>query len=966
MQTVLTYLSYRLRASDEPFRLIGTAMDTHDSGFDGTHRGGSGNKAACLANNIQAFIGRSLSTHARVVATRPSLSMFVSACLVVVSLAGLPFLHFETSDTLFFPTETYTAVATERLRAEFLEDRILQLYAVADSSSGEPGMFYPGSFTKLGRELDQIVNLRTGDGLGWEDVCDRVERENCTIQSPFHYLRDLIDAVGRDFDVPGGLNFDIPAGLGEIEGLANATESFCRRVPNVCYRMFEKVNGQLIAGVSRDSNDGVTAASVRIFLSLDSINTKKSAAYEAAVHEYVLGPDFTKARSQREHYKFFDLSPSVLDKESSRPASSEGHLMGISFFLVLVFLCCAIAAPSGPPSRVVLGVACLGVICLSLACALGLSGYAGVPMTAMTILMCFTLIGVAVDDIIVIVHTYDRLPGEPNPENVAARVAESLQTSGSAITLTTVTTFVGLVSASFVDMPIVSFFCKSTAFGIFAVYMLQLTLFVPLFIICEKRRCSGERSSCMCLPVAVEHNKKLGDDEDVVEAEPPTRRNLAYQVVTAPAVGGGCGIMQKLAVLLSTSRVIQTSILIAFLAATVFGAHFSTQISTESDLTSYFIDESFIHEYFDTNRELYSSQTPYYLVLDNPQGGVMETDDRRAKIDLFLERLEATGFAWPYNNWLTAFDKYLLHNRSAGARTTVAEERAAYQSDPAAYAARVQEFLNAPAFIFNETEFVRPWSFKTNIVFENGLLKRSRIVMLYEADFSNQTRYIENFHTEHALLFPTGSQCEHYQRGVFCNCFIPGSYAVAPAIQRGAQREKVMKSLVFGNLAFSCLAVTAVVMLVLDPFVGLFVGVIVLAIDALVLAALGIMGSKLDMVAFLCLCMTIGLTVDYSTHTVHAYMHAKGKPDQRLYQTITSMGVSIVSGGGSTLLGIAVLGFASSEAFRSFFKVLGTAIFLGTLVGVLVSPLLMRVIHGCIRVLMSLTRRARAPSDRPT
>eukprot|EP00419_Tripos_fusus_P050239 CAMPEP_0172840378 /NCGR_PEP_ID=MMETSP1075-20121228/29277_1 /TAXON_ID=2916 /ORGANISM="Ceratium fusus, Strain PA161109" /LENGTH=92 /DNA_ID=CAMNT_0013684205 /DNA_START=21 /DNA_END=296 /DNA_ORIENTATION=+ len=92
--------------------------------------------------------------------------------------------------------------------------------------------------------------------------------------------------------------------------------------------------------------------------------------------------------------------------------------------------------------------------------------------------------------------------------------------------------------------------------------------------------------------------------------------------------------------------------------------------------------------------------------------------------------------------------------------------------------------------------------------------------------------------------------------------------------------------------------------------------------------------------------MTIGLVVDYSTHTSYTYLQHAGTPDEKLLQSMSRMGASVLSGGGSTLLGISVLAFASSEAFRTFFKILGTAIFMGTLVGITVSPVLLRILHG--------------------
>mmetsp|Transcript_58673 Transcript_58673/g.191346 ORF Transcript_58673/g.191346 Transcript_58673/m.191346 type:complete len:156 (+) Transcript_58673:105-572(+) len=135
-------------------------------------------------------------------------------------------------------------------------------------------------------------------------------------------------------------------------------------------------------------------------------------------------------------------------------------------------------------------------------------------------------------------------------------------------------------------------------------------------------------------------------------------------------------------------------------------------------------------------------------------------------------------------------------------------------------------------------------------------------------------------------------------------------------------------------------------MIMLHPLIGIFVGALVLCLDAMVLGLLTLYGAKLDFVAFLCLSMTIGLVVDYATHTCHAYVHHKGSLDEKLFHAMGNMGSSVLSGGASTVLGISVLAFAGSKAFRTFFYVLGTAVTIGTLVGIAISPVLLRSLHG--------------------
>jgi hypothetical protein len=225
------------------------------------------------------------------------------------------------------------------------------------------------------------------------------------------------------------------------------------------------------------------------------------------------------------------------------------------------------------------------------------------------------------------------------------------------------------------------------------------------------------------------------------------------------------------------------------------------------------------------------------------------------------------------------------------------------------------------------------------VVLEGGVVKYSRLGTLYETDLSSPATYIRNYYTIMDVMFPSGFDEQ------LSNPRVPNTFGTGFLFQL-SERDDRIKRIIFENLGIACAAVAATVVIMLSPLVGLFVGMLVLCLDAIILAMLTLYGSKLDIVAFLCLSMNIGLVVDYSTHTAFTYLHHPGSPDEKLYASVSKMGASVLSGGGSTLLGISVLAFASSKAFRTFFYVLGTAILMGTVVGIMVSPVFLRIFHG--------------------
>lgn len=59
------------------------------------------------------------------------------------------------------------------------------------------------------------------------------------------------------------------------------------------------------------------------------------------------------------------------------------------------------------------------------------------------------------------------------------------------------------------------------------------------------------------------------------------------------------------------------------------------------------------------------------------------------------------------------------------------------------------------------------------------------------------------------------------------------------------------------------------------------------------------------------LCHQVGIAVEFTAHLVHAYAEARQESRQaRVQAALTSMGVPILNGGLSTLIGIVMLAFS--------------------------------------------------------
>jgi len=144
-------------------------------------------------------------------------------------------------------------------------------------------------------------------------------------------------------------------------------------------------------------------------------------------------------------------------------------------------------------SRLQLGAMCGVVVGLAIVSAFGACAVFGVPLAPMSSLVVFILVGVAVDDMVIIVDSFDRTHAALSLDE---RVESALQRAGPALTLTSLTTAVALLSGLQADLPSISLFCLPGAVSVAMVNVLQLTLFIGALVLDAQRIKDGRRDCC--------------------------------------------------------------------------------------------------------------------------------------------------------------------------------------------------------------------------------------------------------------------------------------------------------------------------------------------------------------------------------------------------------------------------------------------------------------------------------------
>jgi len=104
-------------------------------------------------------------------------------------------------------------------------------------------------------------------------------------------------------------------------------------------------------------------------------------------------------------------------------------------------------------------------------------------------------------------------------------------------------------------------------------------------------------------------------------------------------------------------------------------------------------------------------------------------------------------------------------------------------------------------------------------------------------------------------------------------------------------------------------------------------------------------GNALNVVSYFGLVISIGLLVDFLMHMLLRYHECPGETrEDKVKAALKSMGVSVLVGGLSTMLGVLPLAFSSSELMRTVFTAFMGMVVLGVSHGLIVLPVVLSLV----------------------
>jgi len=156
-----------------------------------------------------------------------------------------------------------------------------------------------------------------------------------------------------------------------------------------------------------------------------------------------------------------------------------------------------------------------------------------------------------------------------------------------------------------------------------------------------------------------------------------------------------------------------------------------------------------------------------------------------------------------------------------------------------------------------------------------------------------------------------------------------------------------MPRLCLRNLLVAAIGILITVTVFLPIRLALLSTATVVMIDVLLLGVMVIYHVRLHCMTTVTLLIALGLAIDYSCHLAHAY-ETSPLPTQleKVKHACSTMGLSILNAGASTLLGTGFMALSETPVFQTVFVLVWNTVFFGLMAGLMFVPVVLSLVGG--------------------
>jgi len=640
--------------------------------------------------------------------------------------------------------------------------------------------------------------------------------------------------------------------------------------------------GNIFGKIKRDQFGNVSSAeALRIIFPITFPNT--DAGYSDILKWEGIFLDHVKSLTNRFKQRGLDLyffTFKSIDDSIDQSTSGDIKFISITFTIMCTFSCLALSRfrsfVTGHGLAGMVGILVVGMGILS---GFGLVIICGTKFTSTVGVLPFLILGVAIDDMFIILDELDRanfnLPTRQIIANVLGKV-------GGSVTMTTLTDLVAFAVSTTSAFPAIQYFCTFAAVGLILSYLMIMTFFVS-FLVFDINRIKAGRFDM------VPFFKKK--DFEI---------NKITGIIVEPTTSIATKIMGALGNFISNTygSLIVILFSIGLVTAGIIG---TLNISQKFTLQMLGKDGSDYIKFLDIEGAYYPDIVAISIVVP---GGFKLDNAANQEEYLKLDQLAIKDNNLMLSNSINWLKEFKAWSTTNGSSITGAN-----------FIPSLHTFLRIP----------KNAHYHTDIRFKNSMteLQASRVVVFM--------RNTEDTNAGKNSMLKLRESIDKNSRIKLYIAAVPFLYFEQYVLLVPETTRNVIVC-----------AVTVLIMtspFLLHP--GILI-LMVFSFSALIVELMGLMtiwNVSLNSISMIVITMAIGFCVDYSAHVAHSYITSGAVNSKQATQSaLSTIGASVFMGGFSTFLGMLVTGFSSSEIFRIFFKMFFGIVTLGLIHGLIILP----------------------------